>query len=1114
MAPSERRVVTVLFADLVGFTSLSERLDAEDVALVQGEYFRTAREAIETRLGQVEKFIGDAVMSVFGVHQARDRDADQAVAAALAIVDGVAGLGASLGLPPDALQVRVGVNTGEVLVVRPAGEPGGWRVTGDAVNVAARLQAAADPGTVLVGPDTALAVASAFATEAVGPFELKGKTLPMPAWRVVAPRDRPSRESALHGLSSSTLGRERELAWLEQRRADAGEQAGALVVVAPPGVGKTRLVAEFGARVEAAGGTVWRASASLGTPSSYEVVAALLRQAWGPERSADEGGRAVLERLAALGHTGPRAALSVDHAMALLRGLPVDAAPVDLWTSWTAVLDACAADGAPVWVVEDVHLAGPDQRAFLAHAVAQPHRRGRLVVMTARPAILGPEDGDGLGNVPVMFLEPLDEDDAARLVEALAGPGAMPAEIARAAAVASGGNPLFVEEVLRSWVHTGALRREENGTWQLAGEVGPLAIPSTIRAVYLAQLDDLPERPRRVVEAGSVPGTTFPSRALPVLGIEDPRTALDLLTGYGLLTGPHADVVDTTSYTYRHALLRDAAYGVLPRSARARLHVRFAEWVADTVRPDMGAEIVGEHLAAAFEEAPALGRTVEGRLTRDDLRVRAADWLERAARLAMAAAPQRAIQLLDRSLALTDAGEVDATARRNERLGEALRRSGRLEDAMRVLAAAGADADQAGDPEVAAAAALGYEDALFESRLPRDTWGATGLRLLRNALAAPAVSPGLRSRLLAARGRAEAYGGRRDEGEASCLLAVDAARRASDDGALAYALLSLRAARSGPEDLHDRLRCARELVEAAERAGDVESHLEGVRLEFVDLLEAGDAIAASAAQVRAEELVVLLRRPLYLWYPAMWRAMMALFAGDLDAAAALVEEFREDGRRWHYRDVELVHAVQLAELHAQRGTPAEALGALRRVAEAAPERFAPSLSACFAAAGRMEEAAGQLAVHASHGFATLPRDLSLGYSLSQSVVAAAAVGDQVAAAQLRTLLARWEGHNVVLGSGALSLGAASHYLGVAARTVGDVDDAVSKLSDAVTMNDAMGAGPATSRSRLELARALFAAGRLDEGRDVAAAGVAVARRIGMSEVAEALAGLVDGRVRR
>src|ERR671911_1097525 len=212
-AAVERRIVTVMFADLVGFTPLSEALDAEDVATVQDAYFASVRETVQRYGGVLEKFIGDAAMAVFGAPRTRDDDAERAVRAGLALIGALEQLEARLGMAPQTLQLRVGVNTGEV--VHATSGPDEGRVTGDTVNTAARLQAAARPGTVLIGELTALTVAETIETEQIGSVELKGKAEPVRAWEASGARSQPSREDALGALKAPMLGRDAELGTLD-----------------------------------------------------------------------------------------------------------------------------------------------------------------------------------------------------------------------------------------------------------------------------------------------------------------------------------------------------------------------------------------------------------------------------------------------------------------------------------------------------------------------------------------------------------------------------------------------------------------------------------------------------------------------------------------------------------------------------------------------------------------------------------------------------------------------------------------------------------------------------------------------------------------------------------
>ena len=446
----ERRVVTVLFADLVGFTSLSEELDAEDVTLVQDAYFDVVRETVARHGGQLEKFVGDAAMSVFGAPRVRDDDAERAVRAALALVAAVQRVGAGLGLEPGTLRVRVGVATGETVYGEASTERG--PVTGDVVNVAARLQAGGEPETVTIGEITALAVAEAIELERLPPLELKGKSEPVPAWRAVGVYAERSRERALGGLRAPTLGRDDEVAHL---RSLVGSTA-RVTIVAPPGVGKTRLLDELA--VAATRGAVLRARLRPDVLSPFEPVAQLVGGARTP------GELAELARAA--GATDARAAVVAE----LLGGVgSAEAHPTaereQLFAAWLEGLDAIARERAAVWLIEDVHWASPDLLAFLELAGGSPRSAGRLVVASTRPVLLDerPEWVESGERLDLPLLPPRETEE---LVRELVGE-ALPAELVVRVAERSAGNPLFVEELLRTWAAVGILATGEAG-WRLA----------------------------------------------------------------------------------------------------------------------------------------------------------------------------------------------------------------------------------------------------------------------------------------------------------------------------------------------------------------------------------------------------------------------------------------------------------------------------------------------------------------------------------------------------------------------------------------------------------------------------------------------------------------------
>ena len=1013
----------VLFVDLVGFTSLVEQLDAEDVAVLQEHYFSQVAGLVAAGGGQVEKYIGDAVLATFGLPALGPDDAVGAVRAGLAVIESLTRVEAELGLAAGTLRVRVGVHTGEVVVTWAS--DGSWRLSGDVVNTAARLQSVAAPGTVAVGPDTALAVGEAFAVEPLGEVALKGKAERVAAYRVV-PRAAGSggRVSRFRGRVARFRGRAADLARLAEahREARGAEQ---LTVLAPPGVGRTRLVEEFRARAAA---PVWLARVRRDEPG-YAPVAALLTEAGVTPAT-------VADRLARHGVVGPRAEVSARHTAALLRGDRLDATPEELWTSWTAVLDA--QDGpTPVWVLDDVHLAGADLHAFLAHAAAAPHRAARLVVLTARPGEHSPTGA-------VHVLDPLTDDDVAAVV---ADRAELAPDVVTRIQQAAGGNPLFVVELLRSW----------------ALNPGSAGVPSTVRAIYLGQLDALPAPSRTLLGQGSVAGRTLPASALPELGVPEPERPLAELTGAGLLTGPHPGTDDPASYTYRHAVLRDTAYATLPRARRAALHLRFASWLSDR---GGRVELVARHLASALDEAPTFGGPIDGRVPRDELARRAAAALTRAGEAVIGSEPQRAAELFLRAhdVGVTaDPPPSELRAHRRLRAAEALRRAGRLVDAMLAFAAV-AEAAGPGTHAARAAAALGYEDALFDSRLPRTEWGARSLELLGDALAlTPRDDAGLRSRLLASRARAHGYGGDAATARGLGEEAIALARGADDPGALAYALLARRPMLAAPASIRARLVDDAELVAAARAAGDREREFEALRLHMVDRLEVGSTDDAVAL---ADEAGRLAERPLHLWYPAMWRAMMLLHHGRPDEAAEAVEHFRREGERWHYGDAGQVHGVQLLTLHTLLGTPDLALPTLRRVAEEVGGRTWMHVAVGLARAGDLDEAARLLTWCAADDFAMLGHDGARALLLAEAAEVADVVGDPVLGVVLHDLLAPWDGLAVVVGSGALCLGAAEHFRGVAARAAGH--DAAGHLHRALEFNEATGAVHAAARSRVAL----------------------------------------------
>ena len=691
----ERRIVTVLFADLVGFTTLSEQFDAEDVAAIQDRYFAAVRETIGLYGGRLEKFIGDAAMAVFGVPVARDDDAERAVRAGLALIHAVQVLGAELGLDDDVLRLRVGINSGEAVVAGAGVDEG--RVTGDTVNTAARLQTAAPPGGVLIGGSAALAVAGVADLGEQQLLELKGKAEPVAARLVTGVRPEPSRELAMGALRAPTVGRAAELAELatalERVRGGSVER---WLVVAPPGVGKSRLLREAGDMAGAkADVAIWRARARPGTASPFETIVGLLRAALDPVQTRSEADKLIRARLTDGGVPSARAQVVAELCSALAwPGAPgqVQQHSDDrdaLFSAWLDGLDALAGGAAQVWFVEDVHWAGGDVLAFLDLAGSRQATAsvGRLVIASARPSLLEtrPEwaADDRAGGRHVLHLGTLEASGARELIGALVG-DALPAALIERIVERSDGNCLFIEELLRTWVSVGTLVANgadgadgvdgPNGArgWRLAVAADDVPLPQSVQAIYAAQLDDLPPDARRLARRASVSGRRFPVRALEAL--DAAAEGLEPLRRRELVTGPLDEPLLGDAFSYRHALLRDAGYASLARSERARLHARLARWL-EQAAGESSSEVAGQigaHYAAALESAPALSASIDDWLDREQARSLAAKWFERAGQAALAiSAHDAARQLLRRAIDLTRETEKLDAARRWARLGDA-----------------------------------------------------------------------------------------------------------------------------------------------------------------------------------------------------------------------------------------------------------------------------------------------------------------------------------------------------------------------------------------------------------------------------------------------------------
>jgi class 3 adenylate cyclase len=588
----ERRVVTVLFADVTGSTAMGESNDPEDVRALLGRYYSIARDVVVAHGGTLEKFIGDAVMAVFGIPQAHGDDAERALVAALALRDSVARDPLTA-----ALALRIGVNTGEVVAARQS-DAGDFLVTGDAVNVAARLQQHAEPGAILAGGRTRRAV-HGFRFGEEQQLTVKGKREAIAASTLIA------RTAERQAPRAPFLGRAHDLAQLDlvAQRAFGERRPQLVTITAPAGTGKSRLVEEFARRI---GGGAMVATAQClpyGAAVTFLPLRGLVRGLLDTGREED-----VLPRLrdafAGAGHADADAS-----RLATLIGATLGDATQserhdrdEVFTAWRLLIEVLAARGPLVVVFEDLHWASDTLLDLVEHVTVSRMATPLVMFALARPELLDrkPNWGGGRRNFTSLGLEPLTGAQTRQLVGELTE--GVPEAIASGIVERSGGNPFFAGELVRAYDE-----RRRQGALD-----ADIVLPDTVHATVLARIDGLPAEQRSILEYAAVAGRTARSPAikalLPDLDEERIVHALDMLAERDLLVPQGAG-----AYTFRHIVIREVAYATLPRAERVRAHLRLARWLEESV-PERANELA-ELIAYQYRQAMALspgGRVPEG----------------------------------------------------------------------------------------------------------------------------------------------------------------------------------------------------------------------------------------------------------------------------------------------------------------------------------------------------------------------------------------------------------------------------------------------------------------------------------------------------------------------
>ncbi len=627
-AKEQRKTVTVLFCDLTGSTALGETLDPERLRALLARYFERMKAIVERHGGSVEKFIGDAVMAVFGVPVLHEDDALRALRAAAEMRDALPELG---------LQGRIGVMTGEVVTGTEE-----RLATGDAVNVAARLEQAAEPGEVLIGAPTLALAGDAAEVEPVKPLVLKGKAEPVPAYRLLSVREAPERRH-----EALFVGRERELALVGEvwERVQAEQRCELVTLTGDAGVGKSRLGAELLASIEAR--VVRGRCLPYGEGITYWPVVEVLKQLdlLPPDEAAAEAIRSLLGRTDA------------------------QTSAEEIAWAFRKTLEQAAAERPLVVVFDDIQWGEQTFLDLIEHVALLSSGAAILLLCLARPEL-----SEHRPAWPVTLrLEPLADEDVEELI-----PERIADELRARIARAAGGNPLFIEEMLA-----------------MAGEAeGEVVVPPTLRALLAARLDQLETAERSVLERGAVEGEIFHRGAVQALVPEETQVTprLAALVRKQLIRPDTPQLAGEDGFRFRHLLIRDAAYDALPKATRAELHKRFATWFeehgAELLELD---EILGYHLEQACSYRAELGMPSD-------------DELAGAARRRLTAAGRRAklrqdnaaaVSLLERAVALVPPGEIDLALEVD--IVDALFETGRGGDALRRAGSLAERASAAGD---------------------------------------------------------------------------------------------------------------------------------------------------------------------------------------------------------------------------------------------------------------------------------------------------------------------------------------------------------------------------------------------------------------------------------
>ena len=1092
--PTERKLVTVLFCDLVGSTALGDRLDPEGLQAVLGAYFDRMRKLSESFGGIVEKFIGDAVVTVFGIPNVHEDDAERAVRCALAMHDALAGLNDTL-RPRFGVELvtRIGINTGVAMASPEA------LATGDVMNTAARLEQAAEPGEILVGRETMMLTREIVSYAKPRAVAVKGKADPQQGWPAEALASRRMRPR------SPFIGRHWELESLSAsvERAIKQNRPQIVAILGEPGIGKSRLIDEFAARTTGRAAVFRGSCLPYGESSPWMPLVEVVRsEAQISDLDAPDAALRKLRKRLESRHPDDEVPV-IEAQLGPLLGALRRTAPSGPELVWALrrYLEGLATDGPAVLVLDNLQWGAQTLIETVLELADTIDYVPIALVCAGRPELRDRISGLlGEDRTALVTLDALSDEQSRVLVTNLREQAGVTwaGDVEDSIANRGQGNPLFLEEIA-------AMAAEEGG---------PGGIPHSLQALISARLDLLASEAKRVAQAAASIGDVFWDGAVwAVSGSADDAgavaTALRMLRTRGFVEEePSSSFLGTRQFRFHHALIREVAYGSVSKADRYHMHRAAAEWLDDRAgdRPEFFA-----HVAHHFEVALELASIVQPLQPPDETLVESAlaSFVRAGHQAAALVAHSEAARWYTSALRALDASEDDPALRCNLllSLGDVRQRGEGAVLAREAFVEAATIARNHGMPNQLARAALGFGGGqTFD--IPPFTVDEQLVGLLEEALVALGEQDsGLRARVLGRLAVALYFSDSTERRTELGREAVDMATRVGDTGSLAYALSARRFALWGPETLDERLEVATKILELALSIGDRDLTLIGQRWRIVSLLELGDIEGVERQIEEYAAIAEELKQPYQLWFAEVFRAMIAGLRGRLAEAEALGQRGLEIGSSQQGENAVQFFAAQLMTIREHQGRLGEMEPAIRAYAEQFPDILAirAALAMIYATEGRTEDARTQLDIAAANDFEDLPRDTTWLLALTMLTHAAAALGDADRAKLLYDLFVPYDSRAIVAGPAIVCHGSAAHYLGVLAATIGRREEAMRHFADAIEMHERMGARPYLAHSMREYATLLRGSDSADDrarAAEMLGRAVAIYHELGMSVFAE------------